>query len=60
MSGKGGEKLKSDRGVSVQMGRLPPTSWGRGTSASTRHGDCDWVPSGQGHIAGTELQGAWH
>lgn len=63
MSGKGGKKLKSDRGVSVQTGRLFPTFWGRGTSASTRHGvtaDCNWVPSGQGHVAGTELQGAWH
>lgn len=37
MSGEGGKKLKSGRGVSEQTGRLFPTSWGRGTSASTRH-----------------------
>lgn len=62
MSGKGGKKLKSGRSVSEQTGRLFPTSWGRGTSASTRHGvTAIGCRLGQATLQGQNYrEQAWH
>lgn len=60
MSGKGSKKRKSDRGMSVQTGRLLPTP---GTEEHRQH-QAKITGIGcylrQGHFAGTEFQGTWH